>query len=95
MSDILDLLAIEQDRKGNLDAEYAKFRAYADQVEAKYAALSGKQPLAGSLTKLVPFIKDHWKEISVVAAAAGIPIGAADPGAFTGILSSVSGLWPF
>jgi hypothetical protein len=46
-------------------------------------------------TELIIFTKKHWKTISLLAGAFGLPVGLADPGAFTSILGIFKNLWPF
>ena len=54
--------------------------------------LSADKPGFERITSL---IKDNWGKISAVAAAFGVPLAAADVGAFTGILGKFASLWPF
>ena len=44
---------------------------------------------------LKAFAKKYWPQITAGAAMFGIPLGAADSGAFAGILGVLGNFWPF
>ncbi len=47
------------------------------------------------LDTVVGLVRDNWGKITAISAAFGVPLAAADVGAFTGVLGKLASLWPF
>ncbi len=84
---------VEQHAKEDFDDAYANARAYMDIVEKQYQELRGKPKF--NSRDIINIVKNHWKSISVVAAAIGVPISISDPGAFASVAGLVAKLLPF
>ena len=78
----------------------AAFEAASDafkEIESKYKQLRGISATEGKfdLKKVKSLITDNWKTISAVGAGFGLPIAAADPGAFGKVFDLLTNFLPF
>lgn len=75
-------------RKSTAEAVDAA-RAEIVEIEAKYVALYGDDSVKENVKGVFKFASDNWGKIMSVATAFGVPIAAADPGAFEGVFGLV------
>lgn len=95
MSEFKDLIDEATASKASVDEAYEEAKAEFAEITAAFEGYHGITAKSIDVAKIKDLLKDNWKTISVVAGAAGIPIGVADPSAFSGILDVLGNVWPF
>ncbi len=81
-------LAVEAGARAKTDIAYEDAKTFVKKYEELRGFNKGK-------AKLKELLKKYWPQITAGAAAFGIPIGAAGPGSFDGILGIFGNFWPF
>ncbi len=81
--------------KENADAAYADYRERVDSEGKAWAALGYGKVEKFDPRDLIGVVKDNWKSISAVGAAFGVPLAAADVGAFKTVVGLFKSLLPF
>lgn len=81
----------------NAEEEYDLWAAKRAQESDEWAALGfgvidAPKP---TITSAIKLVKANWGKIGTLAAAFGIPIGVAEPGAFGKVFNLLSNFWPF
>lgn len=91
--DLISAITNAQTNQATIETIWLEQKEQFAEAEKAYNALMGKTKVTPE--KLTALLKDNWGKIASIAAAFGIPLGAADPGAFSGIISKFSGLLSF
>lgn len=85
-----------QQAQAQADDGYAEYRQYVDSNGAAWAELGyGVSKKKFDPKGLVSLVKDNWGKIVVVASAFGIPLAAADTGAFKTVIDLFKGVVGF
>ena len=77
------------ERKARAVEAVVEARAVMAEIEKNYAELV---PPPVKLGTVVGFLEKNWPAITAAATAAGVPIFAADPGAFKGAIAAIKAL---
>ncbi len=82
--------------KENADRLYGEWiKRYKEESDV-WSELGYGTPVAKlSLHHITELVKGNWGKITAISAAFGVPLAAADVGAFTGVLGKLASLWPF
>lgn len=87
-----EALAKAQANASEAYSEYAQIRKLDDEAWAKLGYGISQEKLEPK--KLLGLIKKHWKSISAVGVAFGLPTLSAGPGAFQKVFDLLGNFWP-